>query len=74
MAIYGKTKRVYIRNNLGLITKLSDYYEKHLKRELGLAEYLLLKILINLLQSQNLRIDKKDNQCNVGNRKRIGDR
>jgi len=31
--------------------KLPDFYEKHLKRELGRAEYLLLKILINLLQS-----------------------
>ncbi|MEH1969616.1 IS4 family transposase [Nostoc sp.] len=31
--------------------KLPDFYEKHLKRELGLAEYLILKILINLLQS-----------------------
>lgn len=30
---------------------LPEFYETHLKRELGRAEYLLLKILINLLQS-----------------------
>lgn len=30
---------------------LPEFYEIHLKRELGRAEYLLLKILINLLQS-----------------------
>ncbi len=29
---------------------LPEFYETHLKRELGRAEYLLLKILINLLQ------------------------
>jgi hypothetical protein len=31
--------------------KLPEFYEVHFKRELGRAEYLLLKILINLLQS-----------------------
>jgi hypothetical protein len=30
---------------------LPEFYETNLKRELGRAEYLLLKILINLLQS-----------------------
>ncbi len=30
---------------------LPEFYETHLKQELGRAEYLLLKILINLLQS-----------------------
>jgi hypothetical protein len=30
---------------------LPEFYETHFKRELGRAEYLLLKILINLLQS-----------------------
>ncbi|WP_442947600.1 hypothetical protein [Nostoc sp.] len=30
---------------------LPEFYETHLKRELGHAEYLVLKILINLLQS-----------------------
>jgi len=28
-----------------------EFYETHLKRELGRTEYLLLKLLINLLQS-----------------------
>ncbi len=30
---------------------LPEFYETHLKRELGRTEYLLLKLLINLLQS-----------------------
>ena len=30
---------------------LAKFYETNLKRELGRTEYLLLKILINLLQS-----------------------
>ena len=51
MAIYGKTKRAFICNKLYLMIMLPEFYETHLKRELGRAEYLLLKILINLLQS-----------------------
>ena len=51
VAICGKTKRAFIRNKLYLMIILPEFYETNLKRELGRAEYLLLKILINLLQS-----------------------
>ncbi|MBE9228600.1 hypothetical protein IQ264_24630 [Phormidium sp. LEGE 05292] len=51
VAIYGKRKRVLIRNKFYLMIILPEFYETNLKRELGRAEYLLLKILINLLQS-----------------------
>lgn len=51
VAIYGKRKRALIRNKLYLMIMLPEFYETNLKRELGRAEYLLLKILINLLQS-----------------------
>jgi hypothetical protein len=50
-AICGKRKRAFIRNKLYLMIMLPEFYETNLKRELGRAEYLLLKILINLLQS-----------------------
>ncbi|OYD92434.1 hypothetical protein CDG76_23155 [Nostoc sp. 'Peltigera membranacea cyanobiont' 210A] len=46
-----KQQRALIRNKHYLMIKLPEFYEKHLKQELGLAEYLILKILINLLQS-----------------------
>lgn len=46
-----KQQRVLIRNKHYLMIKLLEFYEKHLKQELGLTEYLILKILINLLQS-----------------------
>ncbi|WP_404800437.1 hypothetical protein [Atlanticothrix silvestris] len=51
VAIYGKRKRALIRNKPFLMIILPEFYETNLKRELGRAEYLLLKILINLLQS-----------------------
>ena len=51
VAIYGKTKRAFIRNKLYLMIILPEFYETHLKRELGRTEYLLLKLLIYLLQS-----------------------
>jgi hypothetical protein len=51
VAIYGKRKRALISNKLYLMIMLPEFYETNLKRELGRAEYLLLKILINLLQS-----------------------
>jgi hypothetical protein len=35
----------------GLMTMLPEFYQTHLKSQLSLAEYLVLKILINLLQS-----------------------
>jgi hypothetical protein len=50
-AICGKRKRVFIRNKFYLMIMLPEFYETNLKRELGRAEYLLLKILIKLLQS-----------------------
>ncbi len=53
VAIYGKRKRAFIRNKPYLMIILPEFYETNLKRELGRAEYLLLKILINLLQSIN---------------------
>lgn len=34
------------------MTLLPDFYEKHLRRELGRAECLILKLLIHLLQSR----------------------
>jgi hypothetical protein len=51
VAICGKRKRAFIRNKLYLMIILPEFYETNLKRELGRAEYLLLKILISLLQS-----------------------
>ena len=51
VAIYGKRKRALIRNKLYLMIMLPEFYETNPKQELGRAEYLLLKILINLLQS-----------------------
>lgn len=46
-----KQQRAFILNKHYLMIKLPEFYEKHLKQELGLAEYLILKILSNLLQS-----------------------
>ncbi|MGV0104003.1 hypothetical protein NSTCB13_02651 [Nostoc sp. DSM 114160] len=46
-----KQQIAFILNKHDLMIKLLEFYEKHLKQELGLAEYLILKILSNLLQS-----------------------
>jgi hypothetical protein len=46
-----KQQIAFILNKHDLMIKLPEFYEKRLKQELGLAEYLILKILSNLLQS-----------------------
>jgi len=45
-----KDRSTYV-NKTYLMIMLSELYQSHLKSQLSLAEYLFLKILINLLQS-----------------------
>ena len=45
-----KDRSSYVKKTY-LMTMLPEFYQTHLKSQLSLAEYLVLKILINLLQS-----------------------
>ena len=49
--IYGKKDRYTFLNKEYLLIMLPEFYKPHLKSQLNLAEYILLKILIILLQS-----------------------
>ncbi len=46
-----KKDRSLICNKAYLLIMLPVYYQNHLKSQLSLAEYLFLKILLNILQS-----------------------
>jgi hypothetical protein len=49
--IYGKKDRYTFLNKKYLLIILPKFYKTHLKSQLNLAEYILLKIMIILLQS-----------------------
>jgi hypothetical protein len=49
--IYGKKDRYTFLNQEYLLIILPEFYKTHLKSQLNLAEYILLKIMIILLQS-----------------------
>jgi len=46
-----KKDRSLICNKTYLSIMMPTFYQKHLKNQLNLAEYIFLKILLNLLQS-----------------------